>query len=59
MRGKRCLVGCLVSELRLAQSQSGVMRLFSGALVKGTRLLKGSADGAPAMHLITWHLLYN
>jgi hypothetical protein len=42
-RDKLWLVGCLGSESRLAQSQTGGMRLTSGALVKTPRLGHGSA----------------
>ena len=51
------LVGCLGFEPRLALSQTGIMRLLSGAYVKPPRLREASAGSAPTLHYIPWYLL--
>jgi hypothetical protein len=50
-RDKLWLVGCLSSEPRLAQSQTGGVGLLSGAYVKPPRLGEGSAGRATTLHL--------
>jgi len=55
-RDKLWLVGCLDSEPRLAPSQK---RPFVRRLGKATAPGEGSADRAPTLRRIPWHLPYN
>ena len=52
-------MGCLGSEPRLDQSQTGGMRRLSGIEVKPPLLGKDNAGRAPTLHRIPWHLPYN